>query len=199
MTQTLNREGWLTLLAVNHLWPLIESHGGKVPSAWRVSVGFPKGSRGGKGGHAIGQCWPTAASADAHCEMFISPELEQDRAADVLLHELIHAATPGTGHKGAFKRIAVACGLTGKMTATVAGPELAAKIADMLKAMPPYPHGIMRVPAGAKAGPGSRLLKVSCPACDYTMRVTRTWLEVAVPCCPDPDCDRAGESMEVQS
>lgn len=196
----MNREGWLTKVATAHLWPLIESKGGKVPSDWRVSVGFPKGSRGGKGSHAIGQCWPTAASADKHSEIFISPELDAMRAADVLLHELIHAATPGTGHKSAFKRIAVACGLTGRMPATVAGPELAATLRAMLAAMPAYPHGPLRVPEGAgKARPGSRLIKVSCPACDYTMRITRTWLELAIPACPNPDCDACGDTMTVQS
>jgi len=195
----MNREAWLTKLATDHLWPMITQHGGHEPDAWRVSVGFPKGSRGGKGGHAIGQCWPTAASADDHAEMFISPELEAPRAADVLLHELIHAATPSAKHGGQFKRIAVACGLTGKMTATTAGPELAAAIGRMLAAMPAYPHGVMQVPTGAKVGPGSRLIKVSCPMCDYAMRITRTWLEVAVPVCPDIDCPGHDELMQVQS
>lgn len=195
----LNREGWLTKVATAHLWPLIESKGGKVPSDWRVSVGFPKGSRGGKGGHAIGQCWPTAASADKHSEIFISPELEPGRAVDVLLHELIHVAAPGAKQGGEFKRLALACGLTGKMTATVAGPELAALIAKILAAVGPYPHGVLRVPAGAKVGPGSRLLKVSCDGCGYTMRITRTWLELAIPGCPDADCSHAGDQMTVQA
>jgi hypothetical protein len=194
-----NREQWLTQVANESLWPMIERAGGSNPGAWRVSVGFPKGSRGGKGGHAIGQCWPTQASADAHSEVFISPELEAGRAVDVLLHELIHVACPGAKHGGAFKRIALACGLTGKMTATVAGPELAARIADILATMPAYPHGVLRAPtAGGRAGPGSRLLKVSCDACDYTMRITRTWLEIAVPGCPDRECSGHGEPMRVQ-
>jgi hypothetical protein len=186
-------------LAARHLWPLIESHGGKAPAGWRVSVGFPKGSRGGKGGHAIGQCWPAAASADDHTEMFISPELEAPRAADVLLHELIHAACPRAKHGGEFKRIAKACGLTGKMTATVAGPDLAARIVEWLAKMPAYPHGVLKVPTGSRVGPGSRLLKVSCDACGYTMRVTRTWLEVALPTCPDQECNGHGEAMTVQA
>lgn len=31
----------------------------------------------------------------------------------------------------------------------------------------------------------TRLIKVMCAACGYTMRITRKWLEVAVPDCPD--------------
>lgn len=193
----MNREEWLMELSRAHLWPLIAKHGGKQPDRVRISVGFPKGSRGGKSGHAIGQCWPTQASADQHAEIFISPELEPLRAADVLLHELIHAATPGAKHGGAFKKLAVACGLTGKMTATIAGPELVQLLEGALAKMPPYPHGVLRVPDGKKAGPGSRLLKVSCRDCGYTMRITRTWLELAIPTCPDPDCSGHGELMEV--
>lgn len=196
----MNREAWLTECARAHLWPMIEKAGGHEPEAWRVSIGFPKGSRGGKGGHSIGQCWPTGASADKHAEIFISPELEAGRVVDVLLHELIHAAVPNAKHGPAFKRIAQACGLTGKMTATVAGPELGVAILKILAALPPYPHGTLKVPTGAgRAGPGSRLLKVDCPACGYTMRVTRTWLEIAIPTCPDPDCNGHGEAMQVQS
>ena len=195
----MNREQWLDTLADKHLWPMIEAAGGKRADRVRVSVGFPKGSRGGKGGHAIGQCWPTAASADKHAEIFVSPELPAMRAADVLLHELIHAATPNAKHGGAFKRIAKACGLTGKMTATIAGPELLAKLTAALAKMPEYPHGVMAVPAGGRVGPGSRLIKVSCPSCDYAMRITRTWLEVAIPVCPDIDCPGHSELMQVQA
>lgn len=195
----MNREAWLTELARAHLWPLLKNCGATIPAHWRVSVGFPKGSRGGKSGHAIGQCWPTAASADQHAEMFISPELEAMPAAATLLHELIHAATPGARHGGQFKKLALAAGLTGRMTATVAGPLLVPKLEEMLRAMPPYPHGVLRVPAGQRVGPGSRLLKVSCSGCDYTIRAARSWLEVAVPACPNPDCNEHGECMTVQS
>lgn len=195
----MNREEWLTILADKYLWPTIVTAGGKRPALVRLSVGFPKGSRGGKGGHAIGQCWPTQASADDHCEIFVSPELEAPRAADVLLHELIHAATPSAKHGGQFKRLALACGLVGKMTATTAGPTLAARIAEWLAKMPAYPHGVLRPPTGAKVGPGSRLIKVSCPSCDYAMRITRTWLEVAIPVCPDIECPGHDDLMQVQS
>lgn len=42
------------------------------------------------------------------------------------------------------------------------------------------------VPAGlvpVKPG-GTRLLKVYCPSCGYTVRVTKRWLDKAVPVCP---------------
>ena len=33
-------------------------------------------------------------------------------------------------------------------------------------------------------GSGSRLLKVQCGECGYLMRITRKWLDLAVPDCP---------------
>lgn len=181
----MNREAWLTKMAEQHLWPLIEKHGGTRPASWRVSVGFPKGSRGGKQ-HAIGQCFPSEMSATKTREMFISPTLEahgEGGAVATLAHELIHAALPPTvGHKAAFKQIAVAIGLEGKMTATIAGRDLVDKINGWIDALGEYPHGVL-TPAAKEAKPGSRLLKLECPGCGYVLRTTAKWLLVGVPIC----------------
>jgi len=82
------RESWL-LSAIDRmarsLFPAF-----KQPP-WRVTCGWPKGVRGGK--HAIGQCWPTTASADGTHELFISPELDSPiEVLHVLAHEMIHYA-----------------------------------------------------------------------------------------------------------
>lgn len=45
-------------------------------------------------------------------------------------------------------------------------------------------------------GSGSRLAKCQCPKCGYTVRVTRKWIDVAVPTCPDSSCD--GYQTEMQ-
>jgi hypothetical protein len=177
----MNREQWLNDMTTAHVWPLLTAHGASVPTLWRVSVGFPKGSRGGR--KSIGQCWPEQSSSDASREMFISPTLEAFAAVEVLVHEVIHCALNNKGgHRGAFKRIAVSCGLIGKMTATSAGPELAAKITEWLAASPAYPHAAMIENPDAKK-PGSRLLKVNCEACGYTVRVTQKWVDVGLPTC----------------
>lgn len=52
------------------------------------------------------------------------------------------------------------------------------------KALPVFPPGS-----------STRLIKVYCPECGYTMRVTRKWLEAAVPRCPV--CFWRREEMEV--
>ena len=95
-----------------------------LPTAVRVSCGFPGGR--GSSRKTIGQCWPAELSADATREMFISPTLSVVREIlATLLHECIHAALPANvGHKGPFKRAAIAAGLEGKMTATVASATL---------------------------------------------------------------------------
>lgn len=194
-----NREQWLTEIATREIVPLITSQGGAEPGPFRVSIGWPKGSRGGKGAESIGQCWPNKLSADKHYEVFISPALEAFQAVEVLIHEMIHVSDQlKSSHKGEFKRLALAVGLEGKMTATIANEELAKRIRAWLVGMPPFPHGALsQADKVGKEKPGSRLLKVSCPSCEYTIRVTQKWLDIAIPHCPNPECGGHEEEMEV--
>jgi len=62
--------------------------------------------------------------------MFISPVLADPvKVLDVVVHENVHRIVGiKCGHKGAFKRLAESIGLTGKMTSTIAGPELEQKL-----------------------------------------------------------------------
>lgn len=183
----MNREEWLTQLAEKHIRPLFESVEGKWPEAYRVSIGFPKGR--GRGANAIGQCWAPAASADKTPELFISPELEPVRAVDVLIHELIHASVGlKSGHTGEFRKLAKSLRLEGKMTATVAGQALENEIKTWLTKMPPFPGAVMNIANGGatkkEKGPGSRLIKLQCPDCEYTVRTTAKWISIGLPTCP---------------
>jgi hypothetical protein len=192
----MNREQWLTEVASRHLLTRLTSCGTKPPKKWRVSCGFPKGSRGGKGGHSIGQCWAKEASGDGHIEMFISPELTPFAAIETLVHELVHACVGvQAGHRGKFKEVARKIGLVGPMKSTKAGAELSLVITGIIRAMPAYPHAPLQLPEGKEKGPGSRLIKIFCPQCEYTLRGTRQWLEQGVPVCPNKECDSAGEEM----
>lgn len=162
----------------------------EVPTV-RVSVGFP-GGRGSKH-KAIGQYWKGLAVADGVPQVFISPVIDDAvRALDILCHELVHACVPEDGHGAKFKKIALAIGLTGKMTATVAGPALTMRLNALVGDLGAYPHSRIDVGSGLKKQ-GTRLNKVACKDCGYTVRVTRKWLEVGAPICP---CN--GEAMAIQ-
>ena len=55
-------------------------------------------------------------------------------------------------------------------------PRVPAPVAIVVR---PAPLDLSTLPVGK-----TRLLKCRCPACGYTVRVTRKWLKVAVPSCP---------------
>jgi len=44
---------------------------------------------------------------------------------------------------------------------------------------------------------GTRLVKCGCAGCGYNFRITRMWIEVGIPKCPNQDCDRFKKEMEV--
>ena len=188
------REAWLTLFTEKYLWPRIEAAEGKRPEKYRVSVGFPKGRRGSKG-HSVGQCWSQEVSADCTCEIFISPELSVVDAVATLAHELVHASVGvNCGHRAPFKKLASRIGLTGPMRATVTSAALDTIIRAWIAAEPPYPHAPLNA-LSSPTRPGSRLLKAICEGCGYTVRVTRQWLDVAEPVCPDTECAHYREEM----
>jgi hypothetical protein len=180
---SLLRQQWLEK-AVDALRNLFERKGFDVPANVRVSIGWPKGSHGK--GRAIGQCWGYEGSSDKHNEIFISPEIADvsEYVIATLAHELVHA-TVGikAGHKAPFKRVALAIGLEGAMTATVAGEELTQWALGVIARIGKIPAGSLS-PAQRKKQ-STRLLKCECADCGYTVRVTRKWVENAgEPICP---------------
>lgn len=169
------RECWLNAF-VNAARPHFERVGFELPGHVRVSVGFPSG---GKRGKAIGECWGTQASADGHFEIFLRPSLDRDaRLADVLTHELVHAAVGlEAKHGKLFKQCATDLGLTGKMTATVASEEWRAWALPILKELGAMPGARLSElsPIGKKQT--TRMLKCACIDCGFTFRTTRKHLE----------------------
>jgi hypothetical protein len=176
------REQWLVHLA-QLLRPEFTRAGLPLPSNIRFSCGWPgAGSR-----HArIGECWHVSASADRTFEIFISPALSDPlRVGDVLVHELCHAAAGlEAGHTGAFRRCARALGLTGPMRATVASASLQARLQALQPELGPYPHARLDAADRPTKKESTRLIKVICPECGYTIRVTRKWIAAGLPVCP---------------
>lgn len=175
----INREQWLSK-AVKELTKLFKDEGYTVPELIRASCGFAHRSS-----KAIGQCWAPSVSSGGYHEIFISPVLSDvARVLDVLAHEMVHAVVGVShGHKAPFTKCAKAIGLTGKMTATVAGDKFTNNIQPIIGRLPEYPHSKMS-PGSGKKKQGTRLIKGLCPSCGYTIRVTQKWIEVGFPTCP---------------
>ena len=178
------REEWLGRL-VDALRPMFAENGSPLPERIRVSCGWP--SRSALSGKAkrIGEAWSHRCSADGSHETFLSPVLADPiDVGAVLVHELVHHAVGvEQGHKGPFKRCALAVGLAGPMRATTAGPELASRLHALAETIGPYPHGALVAGDGRKKQ-GTRMLKVLCTDCGCIVRMTRQWLDdVGAPTC----------------
>jgi hypothetical protein len=188
------REEWL-VAAVEALGEVVFAPADITLPAVRVSVGWP-GGRGSKN-NVIGQCWSTGAAKDRVANLFISPVLDDAaRVLDVLAHELVHAVDDcQNGHKGPFAKMAKAIGLTGAMTATVAGDDLKATLSGLVAdRLGDYPHAALVTAAGKAGEPkqGTRMLKVQCPETGYIVRTTAKWLDAY----GEPKCPCCDERME---
>jgi len=169
------REEWLVALA-HELETVFGEHGATLPK-YRVTCGFPsKGGLAAKN-RTIGQCWDSSASADNTAEIIIG--ITQDdtmKVAGVLAHEMVHSAVGvAAGHGPKFRRLAVAIGLEGKMTATTEGAAFKHRVQPILDKLGDYPHSALD--ASHRKKQGTRMIKCVCPQSGYTVRTTRKWLQ----------------------
>jgi hypothetical protein len=183
------REAWLLEATSRMRRDLFERSGNVVPKV-KVSVGFPGG---GSARTRIGEHWHPRATQDNVSQIFISPVLDSPlQALETLVHELVHAIVPDAKHGPEFGAIAKRVGLVGKMTATIAGPNLKLELETMINQLGKYPHAGINV--GDRKKQSTRLMKVECGDCGYIARVSSKWIdEAGAPICP---CN--GEAM-VQS
>jgi predicted RNA-binding Zn-ribbon protein involved in translation (DUF1610 family) len=145
----------------------------EAPERVTISFGFPsKGARPsrnqriGEYAHFLQDCDAGPGLLTLHPTIFEDPS----RVLDVLLHEMIHAARPTDGHKKDFPKLAKRVGLTGKMTATVASPELRDRLNAMLRdKLPAMPKGHGDLTTNRKKA-GTRLRKWVCPSCGQIIR-----------------------------
>ena len=177
------REEWLVRLE-DALRPSFQLIGYPIPNQVRVTCGWPSKAALSRSRRRVGECWPPTASADQTVEIFISPCLgEGVEAAKALVHEMVHA-TGAMGHRGKFPKIAKAIGLRKPWRATQASPELQARLNALIAKLGPYPHATLDVSMMPHKKDGTRLQKVVCADCGYTIRTTKLWIEKGLPTCP---------------
>jgi hypothetical protein len=182
-----NREAWLNQ-AVIELKPLFKQKGYEMP-VLRVSCGF---ASTGSLRH-IGQCFPTTLSETGENEIFISPVLDQPvEVLETLVHEIVHAIDDcKNSHGKAFKKIAIALGLEGKMRSTHAGTNLKAKLSEIGEHLGDYPHQKINIRKPQRKSVVQRP-KARCEECGYEVRVLKKWQHLGPPYCP-----QHGTEMEV--
>ena len=185
-----NREAWLTAAVTALEKKLFLPRLLPMPSRWRISCSWPTRRAVAKkgGGKTIGQCFSAEASADNTHELIIS--MSQDDPSEIMAivaHEMVHAAIGvSQGHNKVFRSLAVAIGLTGKMTATVAGEAFKRDVASILLELGEYPHAAINPSAVAKQT--TRMVKMECSDCRYIARTSRANIQKSGPAiCP---CNR---------
>lgn len=189
-----NREAWLHAAApilVSLLRDTAELHGIEIedrPVPY-LSVGFPSGGLRHK---RTCECWHCRDEKHpgARAQIFISPVLGDGvQVLDELIHELIHDLVGvGYGHRGNFRKLALAVGLEGKMTATVAGPELKERLERLLGDLGPYPHTKLDVNNMGlkKKKQRCRQRKWVCPECGQIIRAASDDLRIICGNCSRP-------------
>lgn len=197
-TSTTTREEWLSDLVTEfRAWFAAAGH--ELPKVVRVSVGFPSTRGLSEHNRVIGQCWYPEAARDGSTHVFVSPVIgDALRVGDVLLHELCHSiAGQKAGHKAGFKRVAVAMGLTGKMTATEPTEELVKRLNAVVKRLGKYPHAMLDPKRSPVKKQSTRLLKGECSRDGYVIRLTQKWVdELGMPTCP---CGRKFKLAEIET
>lgn len=198
----------------------------RLPDEVRADFKMPKlvygVGPGGARGITYYDRWDTGDEPRPFVELCASGEEDWLQLACTTIHELGHVLTgPGHGHNVAWK---AACKALGLRRALAGGQAymLAALTPDIRHAVAALPKPADGKPAdlscrmrgqsrlrpcgqgvgvrGGKsrgAGSGSRLIKAYCETCEYNVRVSRKWLSVAVPECPNGECERYQRPMLV--
>ena len=175
----LDREAWLNEAADLLINDRIEPATGRpAPHPFRVSVGFPPRSRANS--KVLAVCCASAASADQHNEIFVSPAISD--SIDVLAalaHELVHQSDDcQSGHRNHFARTARLIGLEGKLTATTPSADLRHYLqSEIVDTLGPIPHAALDI-GKAKKKQSTRMIKVMCDGCGFHFRASQTQIDL---------------------
>lgn len=162
-----------------------------------ISCGFPSRKATASRNRTIGQCFSDVINGKN--EIFIHPQLATvTNVGETLAHELVHAYDNCVnGHRAPFRRIAVAIGLTGKMTSTVAGEGLQTTLDEIREVIGDYPHEALNYTPKKKQS--TRLIKAVCYSHDYIVRMSRkTIAEHGAPICPTCFFNGSPEILDIE-
>lgn len=191
------REQWLQA-AVAKVSPWFVQAGHALPEVVRVACGWPSvgGTRTSK--RVLGEAWSPRAAKDSNAQIFVSPYLEHPlEVLAVLVHELVHVAVGNEcGHRGAFVKVGEAVGLQGPWRSTTVNDARQGQFKRITEALGDYPNGSLNALQSPRKKDTTRMLKANCPHCGYTVRLTLKWILMAVPVCPDPECEHFQCDME---
>jgi hypothetical protein len=180
--QNKTREDWLSQ-AIDELRPVFDANGHPLPQNIRVTCGFP--SRHARSlNRAIGEHHSASKSADNTHEILISPvEADPYEVFGILVHELAHSATDGDGHRGRFPKVVKNLLLEGAPSKTKIGQKFRENYKALIDSLGTYPHARLNVAIDRKVQ-STRMLKATCPACGYTIRLSKSHADKGLPICP---------------
>ena len=123
----------------------------------------------------LGACYPSSRSPADHANEITITMHSNDSVLilSTLAHELIHAYDDCVNKHGAvFRAAALAIGLQGKMTATVAGAELTATLSEYVELLGEIPHYALTHVAKDKGRNGNKLM---CHDCGFKANTSTKW------------------------
>ncbi len=150
---------------------------------YRIGCGWPTFKRDKTGA----ECWSPKQSADGTYEIFMSPKYADPvLLLKILTHELCHTVVGiEAKHKRDFISIARSVGLVAPWKSPIMAGEVALVLGKIAGQLGPYPHAVLTSPGRAGKKQSTRMIKLTCPECDYVIRTTRKHLdEKGAPICP---------------
>ena len=186
----MNREEWLNT-AISHLRPIFSDAGIRLPKTVCASVGWPSS---GLRSTTIAESWPKIASRDRVNNIFVSPQLGDEKSIlTVLVHELVHVSLDCADQHGRlYQDRAARVGLVAPWRESIASDWLSTALDEIREQMPePYPSNGFKSTAAAYSFPAKNYqVRVECPGCGYLIRTTQKWISTGLPTCA------CGEVME---
>lgn len=188
----LSRENYLIQATDIMRKSLFKPKGYKVPKV-ELSISWAtRGNRNRKGdAKTLGQCFPKQMHAGGINQIVITPNYDGSTikgSLDILgtlVHELVHAVDNCvSGHGQAFKKCALAVGLTMPMRSTGETEELKEYLRkNIIDKLGLFPH--KKVTLNGTKKQTTRNIKVACDCCDFSFRTSRKNLAIMD---FEPDC-----------